>query len=48
LAKKKKNKKKLWIIIGVVAVLILFVVGNLLKSDTEAISVDTEKVKRFT
>ena len=48
MAKRKKNKKKLWIIIGVVAVLLLFVVGNLLKSDTEAISVDTEIVKRQT
>jgi HlyD family secretion protein len=47
-AKNKKNKKKLWIIIGVVTVLIILVAGNLLKSDTEAISVDTEKVKRQT
>ncbi len=48
MAKNKKNKKKLWIIIGVVTVLIILVAGNLLKSDTEAISVDTEKVKRQT
>ena len=48
MAKKKKNKKKLWIIIGVVAVLIILVAGNLLKSDTEAITVETEKVKRQT
>jgi len=48
LAKKKKNKKKLWIIIGVVVVLIILVAGNLLKSDTEAITVETEKVKRQT
>ena len=48
MAKKKKNKKKLWIIIGVVVVLIILVAGNLLKSDTEAITVETEKVKRQT
>jgi len=48
LAKKKKNKKKLWIIIGVVAILVIFVAGNLLKSDTEAIPIETEKVKRQT
>jgi HlyD family secretion protein len=47
-AKSKKNKKKLWIIIGVVTILIILVAGNLLKSDIEAISVDTEKVKRQT
>ncbi len=46
MAKKKKNIKKLWIIIGVVTVLIILVAGNLMKSDTEAISVDTEKVER--
>ncbi len=45
MAKKKKSKKKLWIILGVSVVLILLVVGNLTKSDTEAISVDTEEVK---
>jgi HlyD family secretion protein len=48
LAKKKKNKKKLWFIIGAVVVLVALIAGNLLKSDTEAISVDTEKVKRQT
>lgn len=48
MAKKKKSKKKLWIIIGVVVVLIILVAGNLLKSDTEAITVETEKVKRQT
>jgi len=48
LAKKKKSKKKLWIIIGVVVVLVILVAGNLLKSDTEAITVETEKVKRQT
>ena len=48
MAKKKKNKKKLWLIIGGVVVLVAFIAGNLLKSDTEAISVDTEKVKRQT
>ncbi len=48
MAKSKKNKKKLWIIIGVVTILIILVAGNLLKSDIEAISVDTEKVKRQT
>ncbi|MFC1784895.1 efflux RND transporter periplasmic adaptor subunit [Candidatus Neomarinimicrobiota bacterium] len=48
MAKKKKNKKKLWIIIGVVLVLIILVAGNLLKSDTETITVETEKVKRQT
>ena len=48
MAKKKKNKKKLWIIIGVVVVLVILVVSNLLKSDTEAITVETEKVKRQT
>ena len=44
----KKNKKKIWIIIGVVVVLVIFVVGNLLKSDDDAIAVETEKVKRQT
>jgi HlyD family secretion protein len=48
LAKDKKNKKKLWIIIGVVAILAILVLGNLLKSDTEAITVETEKVNRQT
>jgi len=48
LAKEKKNKKKLWIIIGVVAVLIILIVGNLLKSDTKATLVETEEVKRQT
>ena len=48
MAKKKKSKKKLWIIIGVVVVLVVLVAGNLLKSDTEAITVETEKVKRQT
>ena len=48
MAKKKKSKKKLWIIIGVVVVLVILVAGNLLKSDTEAITVETEKVKRQT
>lgn len=48
MAKKKKNKKKLWLIIGGVVVLVALIAGNLLKSDTEAISVDTEKVKRQT
>jgi len=48
LAKKKKNRKKLWLIIGGVVLIIAFIAGNLLKSDTEAISVDTEKVKRQT
>ena len=45
---KKKSKKKLWIILGVAAVLILLVVGNLKKSDTDAIKIDTEEVKRQT
>lgn len=45
---KKKNKKKLWIIIGVVVVLIVLIAGNLLKSDNDAISVETEKVKKQT
>ena len=48
MAKNKKNKKKIWIILGVVAVIVILVVGNLLKSDTEAITVETEKVKRQT
>jgi HlyD family secretion protein len=48
LAKKKKNKKKLWIIIGVIVILVILVVGNILKSDTEAITIETEKVKRQT
>ncbi len=48
MAKEKKNKKKLWIIIGVAAVLIILIVGNLLKSDTEATIVETEEVKRQT
>ena len=48
MAKKKKNKKKLWIIIGVIAILVILVAGNLLKSDTEAITIETEKVKRQT
>ncbi len=48
MAKKKKNRKKLWLIIGGVVVIVAFIAGNLLKSDTEAISVDTEKVKRQT
>ncbi len=48
MAKEKKNKKKLWIIIGVAAVLILLIAGNLLKSDTEATIVETEEVKRQT
>ncbi len=48
MAKKKKNKKKLWFIIGGVVVLVALIAGNLLKSDTEAISVETEKVKRQT
>lgn len=48
MAKEKKNKKKLWIIIGVVAVLIILIAGNLLKSDTESIVVETEKVQRQT
>ena len=38
----------MWIIIGVVTVLVILVAGNLLKSDTEAIKVDTEKVKQQT
>ena len=45
---KKKNKKKLWIIIGVAVVLVVLVAGNLLKSDSEAITVETEKVKKQT
>lgn len=48
MAKSKKNKKKIWLIIGGVVVLVALIAGNLLKSDTEAISVDTEKVKRQT
>ena len=48
MAKKKKSKKKLWLIIGIVVVLAILVAGNLLKSDTEAIMVETEKVKRQT
>lgn len=48
MAKKKKNKKKIWIIIAGVVVLVALIAGNLLKSDTETISVDTEKVKRQT
>lgn len=48
MAKKKKNKKKIWLIIGGAVVLIAFVAWNLLKSDVEAIAVDTEKVKRQT
>ena len=48
MAKEKKNKKKLWIIIGVFAVLIILIVGNLLKSDTKATLVETEEVKRQT
>ena len=45
---KKKSRKKLWIILGVVAALILLIAGNLLKSDSEAIEVETEEVKRQT
>ena len=45
MAKKKKNKKKIWLIIAGVVVIVAFIIGNLLKSDTEAISVDTEGVK---
>jgi len=48
LAKSKKNKKKLWLIIAGVLVIVAFIAGNLLKSDIEAISVDTEEVKRQT
>ena len=48
MAKNKKNKKKLWLIIAGVVVIAAFIAGNLLKSDTEAISVDTEEVKRQT
>lgn len=48
MAKKKKSKKKIWIIIAGVVVLVALIAGNLLKSDTETISVDTEKVKRQT
>ncbi len=48
MGKKKKSKKKIWLIIAGVVVLVAFIAGNLLKSDTEAISVDTEKVKRQT
>lgn len=48
MAKSKKNKKKIWIIIAGVVVLVALIAGNLLKSDTETISVDTEKVKRQT
>ncbi len=48
MAKKKKNKKKIWLIIAGVVVLVALIVGNLLKSDTEVISVETEKVKRQT
>jgi HlyD family secretion protein len=44
----KKNKKKVWIIVGVVVVLIILIAGNLLKSDNEAIAVETEKVSRHT
>lgn len=44
----KKNKKKIWIIIGVVVVLIIFIAGNLLKSDDDAIVVETEEVSRQT
>ena len=43
---KKKDKKKIWIIIGVAVVLIALVAGNLLKSDTDAITVETEKLKK--
>ena len=43
---KKKSKKKLWIIIGVVAILLLLILGNFLKSDSKALAVETEKVKR--
>ena len=45
---KKKNKKKLWIIIGVAVVLVALVAGNLLKSDSEAITIEAEKVKKQT
>lgn len=45
---KKKDKKKIWIIIGVAVVLIALVAGNLLKSDSDAITVETEKVKKQT
>ena len=45
MAKKKKNKKKIWLIIAGAVVIVAFIIGNLLKSDTEAISVDTEEVK---
>lgn len=48
MAKSKKNKKKIWIIIAGVVVLVALIAGNLLKSDTETILVDTEKVKRQT
>jgi HlyD family secretion protein len=48
LAKKKKNKKKLWLIIGGVVVIVALIAGNLLKSDTKTLSVDTERVKRQT
>ncbi len=44
----KKSRKKLWIILGVAAALILLVAVNLLKSDVEAIKVETEEVKRQT
>jgi len=42
------NKKKLWIIIGVAVVLVALVAGNLLKSDSDAITIESEKVKRQT
>lgn len=45
---KKKNKKKIWIIIGVAVLLVILIVGNLLKSDDNAVAVDTEKVKKQT
>ncbi|MCK4903486.1 MAG: efflux RND transporter periplasmic adaptor subunit [Candidatus Marinimicrobia bacterium] len=48
MAKSKKNKKKFWLIIAGVVVLVALIAGNLLKSDTETISVDTEKVMRQT
>ena len=44
----KKNKKKIWIIAGVAVVLVALVLMNLLKSDQDAIAVETEKVKRQT
>jgi len=45
---KKKSKKKLWIILGVAAILVLLILGNFLKSDSKALAVETEKIKRQT